>query len=216
MIHYVPALCAVLLAAQPGDKTKPPVPAPALVLIWDHVGGFSLGDKAATLRLQPPPKGDVQADAIHIDVPLELMPKDAGGKVHVPGRQLIAVYGRLSVGKVVVGQTGAKLIYAANLHVAAAKVEVLSDKEAKQWPAPGKAEVRGKLLAGKFQVKEGETAAWAIENAEWPIVLVGKGAEQAKDLSGAVVASGRLRLVRPGNVLVLEVEEIAADKLGAK
>jgi hypothetical protein len=218
MTYVVPALCLLLTpglpVGQPDGNPKPKVPPAARVLIVDHVSGFSRGDKTVELRLPGPPKGNVLADAVHVEVPLELMPTDQAGKPQVLGREVVAIQGRLFLGKVAVGHTGskpAKIIYASSLRVVAVKVDVVDEKDLKQFPAPGKAEVRGKLIAGKFPVQEDEPAVWAVENGELPIVLVGKAAEQAKNLDGAVVVVGRLRLLRPGNVLVLEVESIAGE-----
>jgi hypothetical protein len=212
MNTFLSALCIIALAAQPGDKVK--TPPSARVLLVDHVSGFTnQGDKGIELRLPGPPKGNVLSDAVYVTVDPDAVPKDEAGKPKVLGREIVAVRGRLALDKVAVGRTGskpAKIIYASCLRLTASQVAILTDKELKEYPAPGLAEVRGKLLAGKFAVA-GDTAEWAIENGDLPIVLVGKAAEQAKGLSGNVVVTGRLRLVRPNIVLTLEVESVAAE-----
>lgn len=207
-------LAAGLAFAQPpaGDKGK--APDGAEVLIVAPVTGFSDRGKDLELRLQGPPGGDPLADAIYVELPRDKAPMK-GGKPEFLGRKTVAVRGRLVPGKVAVAQggaVGAKPITALTLRVVADRVEVVDDKNKGDFPEAGKAVVRGRLAKGAFAVREDENMPFAIESGHHPVVLVGKAAEQAKDLSGAVRATGRLRLVRPGGAVVLDVESIAADK----
>jgi hypothetical protein len=197
------AAWAASAAAQDGKEKKPSV---ARVTVVDTVTGFSmLGEDAVEYRLQAPPKGDLMADSVYVQAPRDKAPKGFFG------RAAVVAEGKLTLGQVAVGFAGKNPLKAATLRVLADRVEVVTDKNKKDVPAAGTAVVRGRLVEGKFAAGPGEMSSWAVENGERPIVLVGELVGKEKRAPGPVRAAGKLRLLRPGNVIILQVEELKAE-----
>lgn len=72
----------------------------------------------------------------------------------------------------------------------------------------GKALVEGEVTVVKYDAGKGEKATLAIQNGSSAIVLVGKLAENRKETTGAVRATGVLRAGSKQGLPVLEVESL--------
>jgi hypothetical protein len=202
-------IATILGSASRSAPAQEPTPQAATVTITSTVTGMTrLDDKKVDLRLEF--KGDLlKAPHVLVD--------ETKVKINVFSKKPIAIQGQLKTKEVVIGATNsippgkimAKILYV----IAAQATEITADNKAK-FPAAGMARVEGKIITGMFALGKDAKTVYAIENAKQPILLLGKDGGVLKNVpeSGAVVATGRLRIADNG-ALLLETESIsAADK----
>jgi hypothetical protein len=184
-------------------------PAAATVTITSTVTGMTrLDDKKVELRLEF--KGDLlKAPRVLVD--------ETKIKVNALSKTPIAVQGHLKTKEVVIGSTNSippgKIIAKAVYVVAAQATEITAENKAK-FPAAGMARVEGKIIKGMFALGKDAKTVYAIENAQQPILLLGKDGGILKKVpeSGAVVATGRLRIADNGALLLDTESIVTADK----
>jgi len=75
----------------------------------------------------------------------------------------------------------------------------------------GSIELVGQALPGRYEISKGKFASLAIQNGWSPIVLTGKGVEQAAQSKGPLSVSGKLMVSKTGP-LVVDVQQIGVPK----